>query len=130
MLFEGPVAAAADDPDITGAQPAAQLRQHAELVITPVNLTAGHHIASPSLADEAGRAGFGSLSVPASFMSRSTSTARSSEAAAGTPWNETVPSPARRRGLAPRLSKGHVISVIVEAQIAKFDLCPPDIVFR
>jgi len=27
MLFEGPVAAAADDPDITGAQPAAQLRQ-------------------------------------------------------------------------------------------------------
>ena len=61
MLFEGAIAAAADDPDVAGAQPAAQLRQHAELVIAPVNLTAGHHISGPSLADEAGRGGFRQL---------------------------------------------------------------------
>jgi hypothetical protein len=34
MLFEGPIPAAANNPDIAGAQPAAQLQQHAELVIT------------------------------------------------------------------------------------------------
>src|SRR5215831_9890681 len=63
MLFEGAVAATADDPDVPGAQPTAQLRQDAELAITPVNLTAGHHIASPSLADEAGRSGFRQLGI-------------------------------------------------------------------
>ena len=66
MLFEGAVAATADDPDVAGAQPAAQLRQHAELVITAVDLTAGHHMASPSLADEAGRRGFRQLEHPGS----------------------------------------------------------------
>ena len=61
MLFEGAVAAAAGDPDVAGAQSAAQLRQHAELVIAPVDLTAGHHIPGPSLADETGRGGFRQL---------------------------------------------------------------------
>ena len=61
VLFEGAIAAAADDPDVARAQPAAQLRQHAELVIAPVDLTAGHHISGPSLADEAGRGGFRQL---------------------------------------------------------------------
>jgi hypothetical protein len=35
ILFEGAVAATTDDPDVPGAQPTAQLRQDAELVITP-----------------------------------------------------------------------------------------------
>jgi hypothetical protein len=62
--FEGPVAAAADDPNVAGAQPAAQLRQHAALVIASVNLTARHHIPGPPLADETGRSGFRQLERP------------------------------------------------------------------
>ena len=43
-LFEGSIAAAADDPNVARSQPAAQLRQHAELVVAPVERAAGHHI--------------------------------------------------------------------------------------
>jgi hypothetical protein len=64
MLFEGAVAAAADDPDIARAQPALQLRQHTELVIAPVDRAAGHDVPGPSLADEASRGGFRQLECP------------------------------------------------------------------
>jgi hypothetical protein len=46
-------------------------------------------------------ADFGSLNAPASFMPRSVSTARSSEAAAGTPWKEKV---ARKAGAQRRIA--------------------------
>ena len=51
-------------------------------------------------------ADFGSLSAPASFTSRSTSTARSSEAAAGTPWKEKA---ARNAG-AQRAHRGVMLA--------------------
>ena len=60
-LFERSIPPAADDPDVARAQPAAQLRQHAELVIAPVVRAAGHHFSGPSLADEPGRDGFRQL---------------------------------------------------------------------
>ena len=45
--------AAADDPDIAGAQPVAQLRQDAELVVASVDDAARQHVRHPALPDEA-----------------------------------------------------------------------------
>ena len=57
-FLEGAVSPAAGDPDLAGAQPVAQLRQHAKFIVTAVNLTAGQHVRRPALADEAGWRGF------------------------------------------------------------------------
>ena len=49
---------AAGDPYIAGAQPVAQLRQHAEFVMTPVNCAAGQRIRRPAPPNEPSRGGF------------------------------------------------------------------------
>ena len=50
---------AARHPDVAGAQPVAQFRQHAELVMAPIDgPAAGQDMARPALPDEAGRRGF------------------------------------------------------------------------
>jgi hypothetical protein len=60
-LFKGAVSATADDPNVPRTQPVAQLGEYAELVIAPVDRTAGQDVPGPSLADEAGRDGFRQL---------------------------------------------------------------------
>ena len=57
-LLEGAISPAAHHPDIAGAQPVAQFRQHAELVVAPIDVPAAQHMARPALPDEAGRRGF------------------------------------------------------------------------
>jgi len=57
-LLEGAVLPAAGDPDVAGAQPVTQLRQHAKLIMAPVDGAAGQDIGRPTLPHEAGRRGF------------------------------------------------------------------------
>ena len=57
-FLEGSVLPAAGHPDIAGAQSIAQLRQHAEFVIAPVDGAAGQDMGRPALPDEPGRCGF------------------------------------------------------------------------
>ena len=57
-FFEGTISSAAHHPDIAGAQAVAQFRQHAELVVSPINAPATEHMARPTLPDEADRRGF------------------------------------------------------------------------
>ena len=49
---------AAGDPDVASAQPIAQFRQHAELVMAPVDGAAGQDVGRPALPHEPGRRGF------------------------------------------------------------------------
>lgn len=94
-LFEGAVAPAAHDPDIAGTQSIAQFRQHTQLVVAPVDGPPASTCRAHRSRMKPVGADFCKLSVVAVFMSRSISMARSSDAAAGTPWKANV---ARKAG--------------------------------
>ncbi len=57
-VLEGATSPAAHYPHVASAQTVAQFRQHAELVVAPINVPATKHMARPTLPDEANGRGF------------------------------------------------------------------------